>query len=168
METLLIVFIIVTSLAVVLQLGVLWFIYMNMKQTTAKLERTTTELHQRLDPILASLDILLRDSREKISSIVADTAEITRQARQQMGKFDELVTEATERARLQVIRVDQLISDALARIEEAGVQVQKNILGPIREASAVIRGVKTGLDYLLARRRPPSGERAHQDEELFI
>lgn len=168
METLLIVFIIVTSLAVVLQLAVLWSIYVSMKQTTARLEQTVNSLHQRLDPILFSLDLLLRDSREKITGIVADTAEITRLARRQMGRFDDLVGDATERARLQVIRVDQLISEALSHIEETGSQVQKHILGPIREASAVIRGVKTGLDFLLARRRVPAGERAHQDEELFI
>lgn len=168
METLLIIFIIVTSLAVVLQLAVLYAMYVSMKQTVTRLERTTNDLHQRLDPILASLDVLLRDSREKITGIVADAAEITRLARRQMDRFDDLAGDATERARLQVIRVDQLIGQALSRIEDAGSQVQRQILGPIREASAVIRGVKMGLDFLLAKRRPPSAERSHQDEELFI
>ena len=168
METLLIIFIVVTSLAVVLQLAVLWSIYQSMKQTTARLEKTTNDLHQRLDPILANLDILLRDSRDKIRDIVTDAAEISRLARNQMNRLDDLVGDATDRARLQVIRVDQLISEALSRIEQAGGEVQKHILGPIREASALIRGVKTGLDLLLARRRTPAGDRAHQDEELFI
>lgn len=168
METLLIVFIVVTLLALLVQVALLTSMYFGIRQTTAKLERTTTELHQRLDPILVSVDILLRDSRDKLTNIVTDAAEITRLARQQMGRMDDLVTDATDRARLQVIRVDQLISQALERVEDAGTELQKNILGPIREASAVIRGVKTGLDYLLSRRRVRSGERAQQDEELFI
>ena len=168
MDTLLIVFIVVALLALLVQVAVLTSMYFGIRQTTLKLERTTTELHQRLDPILVNLDILLRDSRDKLTNIVGDAAEITRLARQQMGRLDELVNDATDRARLQVIRVDQLISQALERVEDTGTELQKNILGPIREASAVIRGVKTGLDYLLARRRGRSGERAQQDEELFI
>ena len=45
--------------------------------------------------------------------------------------------------------------------------VQENVLEPVRELSALIRGLSSGLNFLLGRKRNPVNE-VHQDEEMFI
>ena len=66
-----------------------------------------------------------------------------------------------------MIRVDQLLSNTVARVEETTETIQRNVLAPIREISAILAGVRTALDYLRHRNKTRV-ERATQEEELFI
>ena len=75
--------------------------------------------------------------------------------------------------RLQLIHADQILTGALEAVEDAGSQVRRTIIGPVQSATAVIRGIQTGLEFFRSRRRPRS-ERAsahagdQPDENLFI
>ena len=55
-------------------------------------------------------------------------------------------------------------------VEDAGSQFRKNFWGPVQKASAVIQGIKIGLDVLRSRRdRSASApETVEQEDELFI
>jgi hypothetical protein len=101
---------------------------------------------------------------------MGDTAEITRIARGQAQKMDRIVTETIERLRIQVIRADQILTGALEVVDEAGSKFRNTLWGPIRQASAVMKGIKVGLDILRNQqeRRPASEAAAEEDEELFI
>ena len=74
----------------------------------------------------------------------------------------------SDRLRLQVIRLDQLLSNTVARVEETTELVQHNVLKPIRELSAILAGVRTGLDFLLRRNKSRADRPATQEEEMFI
>jgi hypothetical protein len=99
--------------------------------------------------------------------VLEDIAGLSRDARRQMQKFDALTDELADRVRLQIIRLDQLLSQALSNLERAGTAVRENVVGPVREATAVIQGVKAAIDFLAARRERQRG-RQQSDEELFI
>ena len=87
--------------------------------------------------------------------------------RNQAQKVDRVVTDIAERLRLQVIRADRILTGTLEVIEETGTTVRSKIWQPIHQVSAVLKGVKAGLDFLRERRRP-EGEVTTEDEELFI
>jgi hypothetical protein len=122
----------------------------------------------RIDPILLRTNRILEDSEDKIASIMADGAEVTRLARGQAQKIDRVFTDSLERVRVQVIRLDQILAGALEVIEDTGTKVRSTLWGPVHQISAVLRGVKVGIDVLRGVQRRSEPEGAPQDEELFI
>ncbi|HEY4682521.1 MAG TPA: hypothetical protein VIH17_04640 [Candidatus Acidoferrales bacterium] len=170
MDTLLGVFIAVTALAVILQMLILAGMYRHLQALSREFRKLSADFDEKVTPVLSGIRAVVSDSQRGISSILANAADISQRARDQVIRFDSVMADAADRLRLQIIRVDQMLSVALGRIEETGTTVRQNVLAPIREASALIHGVKTGLDFILSRRKSSPVERAqqHQDEELFI
>jgi hypothetical protein len=119
------------------------------------------------EPVLQAARELLVDSRENLNLISKNIVEISQLAKNQVTRLDGLTAEVSERLRVQVVRVDQLVSNTVTRVEETTEAVQRNILAPVREISAILVGVRTGLEFLL-RRNKTRMERATQEEELFI
>jgi uncharacterized protein YoxC len=163
-------FVAVTALAVVVQVIILAALLLSVRRAIEKLSRTVDDLHQRLDPILLKLRILTDDAQPRITAMIANIAEITEVARGQARKVDRVFTEAVDRLRLQVIRADQILTGALESIEEAGSQVKRTLWEPMQRATAVIRGIKAGLDFMRDARAGSARERPRtaSDDELFI
>jgi type IV secretory pathway VirB2 component (pilin) len=89
-------------------------------------------------------------------------------ARGQAQKVDRVLTETLDRLRIQLIHADQMMTGALDTVEDAGTTVKRSVLGPVRQATAVIRGVKAGIDVLRNRQRSSDGSGESPDEGLFI
>jgi hypothetical protein len=162
-------FIVIAAVAIVVQMAILLGMYLQMKTAIEKFTAITTEVKTRVDPILLRIDRILEDSEDKIASITSDTAEITRLARGQAQRIDRVFTDSLERLRVQVIRADQILTGALEVIEDTGTRVRKTLWAPVQQVSAVLRGVKVGIDVLRgAQARRGESDGAPQDEELFI
>jgi hypothetical protein len=166
-------FIVIAAVAIFLQMAILMAMFFQMKTAIEKFTRIATDLQSRVDPILLRTSRILDDSETRIASIMGDSAEITRIARTQAQKVDRVFTEAVERLRIQVIRADQILSGALEVVEETGTKFRSTLWGPIKQASAVMKGIKVGLDLLRnvrgeERRSSVDVEGLEQDEELFI
>jgi len=161
-------FIVIAAVAIVIQMAILLGMYLQMKGAIEKFTQIANDLTGRIDPILLRTNRILEDSEDKIASIMADGAEVTRLARGQAQKIDRVFTDSLERVRVQVIRVDQILAGALEVIEDTGTKVRNTLWGPVHQVSAVLKGVKVGIDVLrgVQRRAEPDG--APQDEELFI
>jgi len=125
-------------------------------------------LQSKIDPILVRTSRILEDSEDRIASIMGDAAEITRVARGSAQKIDRVFTEAVERLRIQVIRADQILTGAMEVLEDTGTRFRKSLWEPVQQASAILKGLKVGLDFLRGQRRGSQSESARQDEELFI
>jgi len=164
----LIFFVIVTTLAVVIQTVILALMYVQLRRGNERMTRIAADLHARINPILTRLQILVEDTQPRFASMISDAAEITYLARSQAQKVDRIFTEAVDRLRLQLIQADRILAGALEAIEDTGWKVRRTIWGPVHQASAFIKGVKTGLDFFRSRRRPPEQSGEHQDEGLFI
>jgi hypothetical protein len=162
-------FVIVAMLAIVVQMATLLVIFFQLRAASRQMQQITADLQRKIDPILVRINRVLENSEDKISSIVTDAAEMTRVARAQAQKVDRLVTEALDRMRSQVIRVDSILSGALEAVEDAGLKLRRNFLGPLHQASAVLKGIRTGIDFIRGQRAGRASEvRQEQDEELFI
>src|SRR6202046_5055049 len=162
-------FIVIAAVAIVIQMAILLGMYLQMKGAMEKFTVIANELKGRIAPILLRTNRILEDSEDKIASIMGDGAEVTRLARGQAQKIDRVFTDTLERLRVQVIRADQILSGALEVIEDTGTKVRNTLWGPVHQVSAVLKGVKVGIDVLRGvqgRKAEPDG--APQDEELFI
>ena len=80
----------------------------------------------------------------------------------------EVAAELLDKSRAQIVRVDQMVTDLVEKVETTADAVQKGVLGPIQEVSAVVKGVRSGLEFLFSRRRVTNVSEATQDEQLFI
>lgn len=161
-------FVVIAAVAIVMQTVILGVMFTQIRSTMQQLTRIVTDLHARLDPILTRVTRIVDDSEDRIASIMGDAAEITRLARSQAQKVDRVFTDSVERLRIQIIRADHVLTGALEVIEEAGSKFRKTLWGPVQQASAILRGIKAGLDYLRGDRPRPEPNKETQDEELFI
>lgn len=161
-------FIVVASVAIVMQASILIATYLRL----AKLDRETEELRRQLrehvGPILRNLSDVTLTVRDNSRLIFDDVTAVTQDARRQMEKFDRLTDEMADRLRMQIIRLDELMTTALNSLEKAGGAVKETVGGPVREAAAVIQGVKAALDFINARRQRQREGTRPTDEQLFI
>jgi len=77
------------------------------------------------------------------------------------------VAKLVDKSRVQVIRTDRMVSDLVQKVETTSDAVQRRVLAPIQEVSAIIKGTQAGLEFLFSRRRTTSVSEAAQDEQLF-
>jgi uncharacterized protein YoxC len=170
MQTWIAVFVVVAAVAIVIQVAILTALFFQMRRTMERLEQFTTDMQSRVGPILTRVQLLLDDTQPKISELVADAAHVVYLARGQAQKMDRVFTEASDRLRGQLVAVDRILTGALETVEEAGTQFRRSVWRPMQKVSAVVTGIKVGLDLLRSRR----GRTAHPDdpveheEELFI
>ncbi|MGA8368030.1 MAG: hypothetical protein ACLQMT_09855 [Candidatus Acidiferrales bacterium] len=161
-------FIVIAAIAIVVQMAILVAMFVMMRDTAMRFMRMAAQLQARVDPILLRSSRILEDSEERIASIMADASEISRVARGQAQRVDRVFSDAVERLRIQVVRADHILTGTLEVIEEAGSMVRSTVWEPVRQVSAVLKGLKAGLDFFRGRERRPAPETAPQDEELFI
>jgi hypothetical protein len=167
-------FVVVTALPVVLQAVILIALFLQLRRTAAQVEQTIAGINTRLTPILSRVQILVEDVSPRISGIVADASELTRMARGQAQKVDRILSETLERLRLQLIHVDQILTGAMEAVEDAGSKLRETVWGPVIKATAVIRGIQTGLEFFRVARQARHGRdpvepaAEQQDEGMFI
>jgi hypothetical protein len=170
MDSWLAAFVAITGLAVMLQAAILLAMYVQMRRATQRLERIATDLQARVNPILSRVQTLVEDVQPRISSMLSDAAEITHLARGSAQKVDRAFTEMVDRIRLQLLHADQILTGALEAVDEAGVTIRKTILGPVQSASALIRGIQTGLEFFRSGRHSSHRDSSPEqhDEGMFI
>lgn len=171
MQNWLAVFIVATAVAVLLQTIILAALYFQLRQRLDQTHRIFTDLHNRVGPILTRVQILLEDTQPRVSEMVADAAHAVYLARTQAQKVDRLFTEAADRLRGQLNHADRILTGTLESIEEAGSQFSRNILGPMQKVTAVVQGIKVGLDFFRSKRGRgpvPAESAGAESEDLFI
>jgi len=164
------IFSIVAAVALVVQVAILIGLFLQLKRTTESINRMITDLYSRMGPILTRTQIMLDDTQPKITALIDDASHIVYLARSQAQKMDKVFTEASDRLRGQLVRADRILTGALETVEDAGTQVRRNFLAPVQKATALVHGIKVGLDFLRARRgqRNTVPEAVEQEDELFI
>ena len=163
---------VVVAVALILQVTVLIALFVQTRRTMKQVEDSVSDLNRKVGPILTRVQILLDDTQPKISTMVNDAAHIVYLARGQAQKVDRVFTDATDRLRGQLVRADRILSGTLEAVEEAGSQFKHSFWRPVQKASALLQGIKVGIDLLRSRRRSSSHgggeERSEHEEELFI
>jgi uncharacterized membrane protein len=166
-------FVVIIAVAFALQTAILAAVYFQTKKSHEQVMRMANDLHARIAPVISRVEMLVGETQPRIVSMVNDASEVVHIARNQAQKVDRILTETLDRIRIQLLHTDRILTGVLETVETAGSTVKHTVMGPIQQATAVIRGIKTGIDVLRSFRRPRDGSSSAppsdpSDEGLFI
>ncbi len=167
MENLLIVFIVVTGLAVVIQAGILVAMFVAMRKTSAKVEMLAEEVKSKVLPTAELAHSMMSDLRPKIETLVDNVSVSTTMMRAQLERVDAALTDIIDRTRLQVIRADEFVTGTMDKLEETREVVTRTVVSPVRHISGLMHGVTAGVEAFFSRRRGRNAIGVPQDE-MFI
>lgn len=172
MQNWLLLFIVLTAAAIVLQTVVLAATFLRLRRIDNEVGELRQRFNDRVDPLLNRLDDILKTVQVNARSILGDLAALTGLGRTQAEKFDRVTDELSDRACGQIARVDEFLNRAVAAVESTGEKIERNVAAPVREVAALVHGVEAALDYLAERRRTGTNAAAPgpgtAEEELFI
>ena len=166
-NTALTVFVGVTAVAFVLQLGVIVAMFLALRKTSAKLESLAEEVKTKVLPTAELAQQMITDLRPKITTVLDNVAVSTTVLRNQMERMDATLTDIIDRTRLQVIRADEFVNHTMDKLEETREAVSRTVVSPVKHISGLMHGVTAGLEAFFARKRSRESSGAQQDE-MFI
>lgn len=167
MENLLIIFIVVTAVAVVVQLGILVAMFVAMRKTSAKVESLAEDVRTKVLPTAELAHSMILDLRPKIENVVSNVSQASTVIGNQIERVDATLTDIVDRTRLQVIRADEFVNTTMDKLEETREAVQRTVVSPVRYASGLMHGITAGFEAFFGRRRDGDTVTAPQDE-MFI
>lgn len=167
MENLLIIFIVVTGVAVVIQAGILIAMFVAMRKTSAKVEALADEVKNKVLPTAELAHAMITELRPKIENVVDNVSVSTTVMRTQLERIDATLTDIVDRTRLQVIRADEFVTGTMDKLEETREVVTRTVVSPVRYLSGIAHGLGVGLEAFFGRRRGRDGVTVPQDE-MFI
>lgn len=159
---------ILVAIAVLMQGGAMLGIWLTLRKVPGQIEAVRSDVKQRIDPLTQSVLEIVNNSREPLHTITANLAEISQILRNRTSSADEVAEDLLGKCRSQIVHVDRVVSDLVERVETTADVVQKGVMAPIQEISAVVKGVRSGLEFLFSHRRVTNVSEATQDEQLFI
>jgi hypothetical protein len=143
-------------------------------RVVSKVSARMNEMTARVEPIIDTVRRLADENGPKITTLTANVVEISTNAKDISGvakdqahRFAEVGRDLTDRAKAQIARVDAVMDETVEQVQHAGDNVKAAVLKPVREASAVLAGVKAAVTTLANGRRPTI-DHITQDEEMFI
>lgn len=129
---------------------------------------------ERVEPIIDTVRQIASENAPKISAITTRAAEIATNAKEisdlaneQAHRFAEVGRDIADRTKAQIARVDAVMDETVEQVHHAGDNVKAAVLKPVREAGAVLAGVRAAF-FSLASGRRPTVDHIIQDEEMFI
>jgi hypothetical protein len=168
-DTLLKIFIAVTTFAVVIQASIMVALYFAVRKSTAKMEALATEVTGKALPTIETVQNILVDLRPKIDLMSTNFSESSTMVRNQLARVDVTLADALDRTRLQVIRADELLNRTMDKVEETSEIVHKTVISPLRQVNGLMNAISTGVEVFLGQksRHRKNGTGVPQDE-MFI
>lgn len=169
--TSLIVFVAITSVAVVLQMAILLALYLTAKRTTAQVESIALDFQRRTTPIIESARDIVADAAPKLKEITSNLTEASATLKTQAEVLGSAAVEIAVRARNQVVHADDIVSRALDRVDKTTESVQNSVLTPVRRVQGIMQGLSVGLGAFLNQKRQTRQQRQGGppgDEGMFV
>ena len=168
-DSLLRIFIAVTTFAVVFQTAILFGLYLAVRKSTEKMDALASEVKSKALPTIETVQNMLVEIRPKLDVMTVNLSESSTLLRNQLARIDATLTDALDRTRLQVIRADELLNRTMDKVEETSEVVHKTVISPLRQVNGLMSAISTGVEVFLGqkRRQPKNGAGVPQDE-MFI
>lgn len=170
-ETLLVILVGVTAVSIILQAV---FIRRTLSSTThalarlssisTALEKDAREVLNQLQDVVAGLDHL----RTVFDRLGERTEQVGRMFETRARDVDQLVDTLVQVGTRQAEKVDEVVTDTVVKFEQTTELIQRDILKPVVEISSIIRGLRTGLDYLFSGKSSAGPARPPREDDLFI
>ena len=164
------VFVAITSVAVVLQMGLLLALYLAVRHWTSQMESVALDMHRRVTPLIENTRDILADATPKLQELTTNLAEASASLRKNSETLGNIAVEMAVRTRNKVARADDMISRTLERVEKTTGAVQNSVLSPVRHVNGILQGISVGIGAFLNQKREVRKERQRNtnDEGMFI
>ncbi len=170
MEILIAVFTGIVAVSLLLQSLAFWGIHRSIRDISSRMDSLSADLLKTVDTLSGRMDELLTTVKaftEKFNTMQKNITATTEIVQKRVADFDSFLGETADAARLQVARIQQTVDNASRRVEETFDLLHDRVLTPVHEVSAIITGIRVGLDVLTRRRKRPVNP-SQLDEEMFI
>jgi hypothetical protein len=146
---------------------VLFVVLRRALKSLETLQTSALDLLPKVDQILERVNGLVKASEPiggSAADITADVKRIVESTRGSVEHVTQVVNDVSARAKTQAERMDAVLADTLDRFERISATVTENLVAPMAEISAVLRGGYAAAKYL-RRQRTPSGAPGDGHEE---
>jgi methyl-accepting chemotaxis protein len=155
-DTLLVVFVGLVSLAFLIQSIAMWRAFRAVRETAERLNAQSESIHREVQEIASRVRTTaeglqpLGQMAEDISSSLRD---LTLIVSNRAADLDSFLGEMTRVGREQASKVDYIVTDTVKKFEDTTDIIKRDIIRPAIEISSFIKGIKSGIEYLFGRRR---------------
>lgn len=167
-ETLLTIFVAATCIAVILQMGILFALFLTTRKTAERMEALAKRVEEQALPTIEMARNLITENTPKINSIITDLQETTATVKNQASRIGTMLDDVVDRTRLQTIRADEMVTRTLDRIEETAETMQTVVMSPMRRMTGVLTGIMAGLGEFVGGRKVRRQSKAVPNEDMFI
>jgi len=171
-ETLLLIFVACTGVAVLMQAFILLAFYIAFRSGLTALQEQVKEIRINVLPVVKETKLLLADVGPKISSLAGDFAAISRDLRLQGSLINSSASEIAEKVNRQASRLDMMLTNALDVADRASVVVAGAINVPLRQVSAMVAFAKAAMSALIGgpsrRQTEPQQTHSAADRGQFV
>jgi hypothetical protein len=193
-ETLLMIFVGITAVAVLLQACVLLGIFLTVRKAVQRGQDQADDVRAKLIPFLdsskelmesgkdvvklakdliKSADSIIADLEPRLESAATELADMVRDVHLQANRLQASVDEVAGKARRQVDRVDQMATSTLNGLDRFGILVNAAVNLPVRQLSGIIAAARAVVGTMRAPgpprpRRAPQSAPVAEDKDLFV
>jgi methyl-accepting chemotaxis protein len=181
-ETIELICIAVTALAVLLQAAVLIAMYLALRKTIGSLRQEVEDLRSSLMPVVDNSREFISNSRAlvdntrrlfarvapKAESTASDVARVARGLREQTEELESAVQEILGRVRVQAGRMDAMTTSGLDALDRAGSFVTETVGKPVRQLAGLVAAGKAIVESLRSPAHEPRQTRLSGDEDTFV
>jgi uncharacterized protein YoxC len=171
LENLLIVFVVLSAVAFIFQCVFIALTLRSVKNLSERVSHVSKDLEKDARDLMAQLQEVI-SSLQNLSSIseklLARSDHLGQLFEKRSQDLDDLTETFIRIGNKQADNIDEVVSSTIEKFEQTTGVIQRDILQPIVEISSLVKGLKTAIDYLFARRSSRSGNEDYSDEDLFI
>jgi methyl-accepting chemotaxis protein len=194
-ETLLMIFIGITAVAVLLQAGVLLGIFLTVRKAVEIGKEQADEYRAKLTPIIDGLAPIMHGSSKLISTAndmvssaqslittvrphlefaATELANMATEIHAEANQLQASVDEVAQKARQQVDRVDSMATSVLNGLDRFGGFLNEALHLPIRQVNGIVAAARAVMETLRATGAPRPPRRTSQptnvaeDKDLFV
>jgi methyl-accepting chemotaxis protein len=180
-QTIQLIFIAVTALAVLMQAIILLAIFVAVRKAARSITEQVEDLRASVMPILDTTRNLINRVAPKIEDATADLAEITHGLRAQTAQMESAATEIVDRVRRQTNRLDKMFTGVLDSVDKAGAFVADAVSKPVRQISGLLASLKAIVESLRTSAAAPAvphethshreysqSDRTRSDTDMFV
>lgn len=166
-NTLLIIFVGLTGVAVIMQACVLFAIFVSLKRTAESVKQATDDLKATVLPMAHSTRELIERITPQVIAISSGLAELTELVHKESKGVRVSVSEITERVSRQTARLDGMLTHGLNAVERTGSLIESTLAKPIRQANGIAAAAKAVVDTYIHFKPKPRLSRVDQHPHVM-
>ena len=166
-QTILIVFVALTGVAVLLQAFVLLAIYLSLKKTAKSVSDVSEDFKTTVLPLVHSTRELMERLSPQIVTVSEGLADLTEILHKETKGVRVSVSEIMERVSRQTKRLDGMLTTGLDTVERTAEVIETAVAKPVRQANGVFAAIKAIIETYRAP-LPPRRPTYDPENDQFV